>query len=413
MRKIGILSFSAAAITIALLSAFLEKPASLACSRPVPALYVRPFPALHARPDPGQPLRTRADRGPATPYPLIYPAYFGNRINTREDNPLTMEGVALGRRLFYEKRLSVNNTISCGTCHQQQHAFTDGRPFSLGFDGTPTKRNSMSLANLLWVRHFFWDGRAASLEAQAMIPLTDPHEMGQPMDSSIHKLEETGSYGPLFAAAFGTDSITHDHILMALTQFERTLISANAPYDKYIRGEYQFDPSEKRGLDLFFGNTQVAMGDRSTGILPRSAGCGNCHGGPKTFNETYHNNGLDRSFKDSGREEVTGMSYDRGRFRVVTLRNIALTAPYMHDGRFATLQEVIDHYSDHVAPSETLSATLKDTANMPTRLRLTLQEKSDLLAFLHTLTDTAFINDPRFSDPFVSTSIKDKLLRHR
>lgn len=331
-----------------------------------------------------------------SPYPLVYPAYFGNRINTREDNPLTLEGVYLGRLLFYEKKLSANNTISCGTCHQQQYAFTDGRRFSLGFDGRPTKRNSMSLANLLWVRNFFWDGRAGSLETQAMTPLTDPHEMGQSMDSSIHKLEEAGSYGPLFAAAFGSDSITHDLILKALTQFERTLISANAPYDRYLRGEYQLDAAEKRGLDLFFGNRNAAMGTRS-------AGCGNCHGGPKTFNETYHNNGLDRVFKDSGRADVTGMAYDRGRFRVVSLRNIALTAPYMHDGRFATLQEVIDHYSDHIEPSETLSPTLKDTANVPIRLQLTKQEKSDLLAFLQALTDTVFITDPRYADPFTAT----------
>ena len=366
-------------ITIVLLSAFLKKPD--------PALHTRLYPAPADRP---------------TPYPLLYPAYFGNRINTREDNPLTKEGVSLGRRLFYEKKLSANNTISCGTCHQQQYAFTDGRRFSLGFDGTPTRRNSMTLANLLWVRNFFWDGRAGSLEAQAMTPLTDPHEMGQSMDNAIHKLEEAGSYGPLFAAAFGSDSITHDRIIKALTQFERTLISADAPYDRYIRGEYELNAAERRGLDLFFGNANAAMG-------ARSAGCGNCHGGPKTYNETFHNNGLDRSFRDSGRADVTGMDYDRGRFRVVTLRNIALTAPYMHDGRFATLEEVIDHYSDHIEPSATLSPTLKDSANVPTRLRLTRKEKSDLLAFLHTLTDTAFITDPRFSDPFVSTPIKDKI----
>lgn len=345
-------------------------------------------------------LLAAAPRSGPTPYPLHYPTYFGNRINIREDNPLSNEGVYLGRMLFYERRLSRLNNISCATCHQQSLAFTDGRAFSPGVDGTPTRRNAMTLANLLWTRHFFWDGRAGSLEAQAMIPLTDPHEMGQPIDSSIHKLEVAGIYRPLFAAAFGSDSITHDRILMALTQFERTLISANSPYDKYIRGEYQLNASERRGLDLFFGNTNATPGIRS-------AGCGNCHGGPKTFNETYHNNGLDQVFKDSGRAEVTGMAYDRGRFRVVTLRNIALTAPYMHDGRFRTLEEVIDHYSDHIEPSETLSPTLKDPSNIPRQLRLTMQEKKDLLSFLRTLTDTAFITDPRFSDPFASTTLKD------
>lgn len=352
-----------------------------------------------------------AMRGP-TPYTLSYPAYFGNRINTPEDNPLTVEGVGLGRRLFYEKRLSANNTISCGSCHHQAHAFADDRVFSTGFDQTPTKRNTMSLANLLWVRHFFWDGRAASLEAQALTPLTDPHEMGQSMDSSVRKLRSEAVYPPLFAAAFDSapasgptagaaSPITADRIIRAIAQFERTLISDNSPYDRYIRGEYQPTAAERRGLALFYTNPV-----HSRGI--RGAGCGNCHSGPKVFNETYHNNGLDSLPADPGRSGVTGMDYDRGRFRVVTLRNIALTAPYMHDGRFKTLEEVIDHYDAHVRSGPTLSPSLKDSGNFPTRLRLNPQEKSDLLAFLHMLTDSVFIADPRFSDPFAITMLKNK-----
>src|ERR1700761_5435840 len=143
-----------------------------------------------------------------TPYPLSYPAYYGNRINIPADNPLTVEGVKLGRRLFYEKRLSANTTTACATCHIQRLAFTDGRRFSIGFDGTPTKRNSMSLANALWVRNFFWDGRAASLETQAVTPLTDPHEMGQSLDSSAAKLRSTKSYAAAFSKAFGSPDIT-------------------------------------------------------------------------------------------------------------------------------------------------------------------------------------------------------------
>jgi cytochrome c peroxidase len=339
-------------------------------------------------------------RGPApyspggpTPYTLSYPPYFGNRTNTTDDNPLTVEGIDLGRRLFYEKRLSANNTISCGSCHRQTHAFADDRAFSLGFDRTPTRRNSMSLTNLLWVRHFFWDGRASSLEVQAITPMTDPHEMGQSLDSSAHKLAAIAGYAPLFSAAFGSDSITPDRIIKAITQFERTLISDNSPYDRYIRAEYTPTAAERRGLALFYSN----------------GGCGSCHSGPKVFNETYHNNGLDSVPSDPGRSAITGMDYDRGRFRVVTLRNIALTAPYMHDGRFASLQEVIDHYSDHILPSPTLSPSLKDTANTPSRLRLTSGEKADLLAFLHMLTDSAFITDPRFSDPFTVAAIKNKV----
>ncbi len=332
-----------------------------------------------------------------TPYALSYPTYFGNRINTTEDNPLTVEGIDLGRRLFYERRLSANNSISCASCHRQAHAFADDRAFSLGFDGTPTKRNSMSLTNLLWVRHFFWDGRAPSLEAQALVPLTDPHEMGQPLDNSASKLRATASYAPLFGAAFGSDSITPDRIIHALTQFERILISANSPYDRFIRGEYQPSLSEQRGMALFY-----ARSDPSRGI--RGADCGGCHSGPKVFDETYHNNGLDSFPKDLGRAGVTGMNYDQGRFRVVTLRNIALTAPYMHDGRFSTLQQVVDHYNEHIQPGATLSPTLKDPGLAPLRLRLTPQEKTDLVAFLQMLTDSAFISDPRLSDPFLTTT---------
>jgi cytochrome c peroxidase len=345
-----------------------------------------------------------ARRNP-TPYTLSYPAYFGNRINTTDDNPLTNEGVSLGRHLFYEKRLSANNSISCGSCHQQAHAFTDGRAFSPGFDGVFTKRSAMSLCNLLWVRHFFWDGRAASPEEQVVTPLTDAHEMGQSLDSSARKLRAIHSYAPLFTAAFGSDSITPDRIVRAIAQFERTLISAQSPYDRYIRGEYQPTVTEQRGLVLFYTNP-----DRNRGI--RGAGCGNCHSGPKVFNETYHNNGLDSIPTDPGRADVTGMDYDRGRFRVVTLRNIALTAPYMHDGRFATLQAVIDHYSDHILPSLTLSPSLKDTANRPVNVQLTPEEKADLLAFLRMLTDSSFITDPRFSDPFADAGHHTKTDHH-
>lgn len=325
-----------------------------------------------------------------TPYNLTYPSYFGHRTNLSDDNPLTVEGVELGRRLFYETRLSKNNSLSCASCHQQSRAFTDGRRFSIGYDGTSTKRNSMTLANILWVQNFFWDGRATSLEAQARTPLTDPHEMGQELDSSAAKLGADTRYGPLFAAAFGSPAIMPDRILKALSQFERTLISCNSRYDRYIRGEVELSPAEHRGLDLFYGSANRGQ---------RSAGCGNCHGGPRTFNETYHNNGLDTDPKDSGRACVTHQDYDRGRFRVVTLRNIALTGPYMHDGRFNTLREVIDHYSDHLQPSATLSPTLLDTANNPIDLHLSAGEKASLLAFLEALTDSGFISDKRFADP--------------
>lgn len=328
-------------------------------------------------------------------YPLDYPAYFGNRIYIAADNPTTKTGVQLGRMLFYEKALSADGSISCGSCHKQELAFTDGRKLSAGIDGTPTKRNAMALVNLLWVNEFFWDGRAKGLEEQAKVPLTDPHEMGQPLDVSVRKLMEMEMYPPLFRAAFGSDSINGERITKALAQFERTLISANSPYDRYLDGNYSPSESAARGMALFFGNPQP---DRQL----RGAACGHCHSGPKTFSQVYHNTGLDSVLRDAGRADFTNRGADSGRFRVATLRNIALTAPYMHDGRFQTLDEVLDHYSDHIVDLPELSPFLQGRSNEQgaVGLKLTSREKEDIVAFLHLLTDSTFIQDSRFSNPF-------------
>jgi cytochrome c peroxidase len=331
------------------------------------------------------------------PLQIDYPAYFGNRIFVPDDNPTTVEGVDLGRRLFYETALSAGNRISCGTCHQQALAFTDGKTFSTGADGTLQSRNTMSLVNLLWVRNFFWDGRTAGLEMQAAIPLTNVHEMGQTLEVSAALLSRNSAYRSLFSKAFGADSITGERIVKALAQFERTLVSANAPYDQYLRNEYQPTAAELNGIRLFYGNPDA-------GRNMRGAGCAHCHGGPKTYIELFHNNGLDSIPTDSGREKITGQSYDRGRFRVVSLRNIALTAPYMHDGRFKTLEEVLSHYNEHIKQSKTLSPFLQGIGNSNsadgTTLGLTATEKKELRAFLDMLTDSTFIADKRFSNPF-------------
>jgi len=310
------------------------------------------------------------------PYELTYPANFGGRFIIPADNPMTKEGVALGRALFYEERLSLNNKLSCASCHKQKLAFTDNQRFSFGVDGQPTRRNSMSLSNLLWVRNLFWDGRSPSLEQQAVVPLTDPHEMGQSLETSGKKLAQTKVYPQLFEKVFGTSEINGDRITKALSQFERTLISANSKYDWYLRGEYPLSESEQRGLNVFSGR----------------GNCVHCHGGPKTFIELFHNNGLDSIYVDAGREDFTKQITDRGRFRVPTLRNIAITAPYMHDGRFKDLPGVLGHYGDHIVESETLSPFLS-------RLKLSREEKTDIISFLNTLTDTDFINDPKFADP--------------
>lgn len=325
------------------------------------------------------------------PYPLLYPAYFGNRFEIPTDNPTTKQGVQLGRALFYDPILSSNGKVSCASCHQQDKAFSDGFRFSIGVDSVPTRRNSMSLANLLWVQNLFWDGRSRSLEDQASIPMFDVHEMNQPADISALKLRQHPEYRKMFEAAFGDRVISGDRVIKALAQFERTLISANSPYDKYLSGAYTPSLAEQRGMDLF-------MGHNATGIR---TSCAHCHGSPRLMVELFHNNGLDKEPADYGREDFTQDPADRGRFRVPTLRNIAVTAPYMHDGRFVTLREVLDHYSDHIQPSGTLSSFIADSTDAAGRRGLLLNDdqKNDIVAFLEMLTDSTFLINPDLGPP--------------
>jgi len=341
------------------------------------------------------------DPVPTGPYVLQYPASFGGRFTIPADNPTTQEGVYLGRLLFYEPRLSSTSTISCASCHQQSRAFTDGLPRSVGVSGKLTQRNSMSLANLLWVRQLFWDGRSNSLEEQALVPMAHVDEMGIISGSAARKLRQLAPYPALFKRVFGSDTITDVRIGKALAQFERTLISASSPYDKYLAGTYALTPAEQRGLQLF---TSAPNPER--GI--RGGNCTHCHGGPKLYQELFHNNGLDAQFMDTGRQAITGQPLDQGRFRVPTLRNIALTAPYMHDGRFAALADVLEHYSDHVQASPNLANEL-----IPANkggLHLTAADKADLLAFLTILTDSSFINNPQFADPHRLKAVKQTSL---
>lgn len=329
-------------------------------------------------------------------YIFNYPSYFGNRINVPENNLTTKQGVYLGRRLFYEAKLSANNSLSCGSCHMQSKAFTDGRKLSVGIDNSNTDRNTMALVNLLWNRKFFWDARSNSLEEQAGFPMTNPHEMGQSLAVSVKKLQSTKYYPKLFKEVFGDEQITSDRIVKALAQFERTLISADSRYDRYLNKSVKLSDAEMRGLLLF--NT-APNPDKSI----RGANCSHCHGGPKNYLELFHNNGLDSIYKDSGIGIITGLQIDHGRFKVPTLRNIALTAPYMHDGRFATLDEVVEHYSEHIKNSNSLSAFLQNESNVKGSLSVELrpEEKKDLIAFLNTLTDSTFVSNPDFSNPFL------------
>jgi len=334
-----------------------------------------------------------------TPYVLTVPAGFPTPI-IPPDNPLTNEGVALGRMLFYETKLSSNGTMSCGSCHQQNKAFTDGLAKAVGVDGIANPRGTMSLANVMWSNTLTWDGAFPTLEAQAHKPIENPIEMHQSLPVGVSKLQNTSTYPPLFEAAFGTRTITGDLVLKALTQFERTLISGNSRYDKFTRTQQGLSADELAGFTLY-----------KTHITPRQvrgAECFHCHTQPLTssnFAAQFFNNGLDMTFTDLGRGGVTKLPVDNGKFVAPTLRNITLTAPYMHDGRFTTLEQVLDHYSDHVQMNSpgldvNLIQGINDPILNPGRMGLTATEKRQVIAFLKTLTDSTFITDKRFSDPF-------------
>ncbi|WP_246343477.1 cytochrome-c peroxidase [Adhaeribacter radiodurans] len=331
------------------------------------------------------------------PVPTPYQLQFSDRFqppSIPEDNPLTVEGVALGRRLFYEKRLSGNNTISCGSCHQQKLAFTDGQAFSTGVDGQQTTRSSMSLVNLAWNKTFNWAGEANSLEAQARIPIENPLEMHQNMDEAVRELQNTATYPNLFQKAFGTSTITSDLMLKALGQFTRTLISTNSRYDKYRAGEATLTVEELEGMQLFFTHP-----DPSRNL--RGGNCGDCHGSDFFTLQQFHNNGLDVDFADKGRGAVTGKATDNGKFKAPSLRNIAVTAPYMHDGRLKTLEEVLNHYNDHIQnASPNLDPLIIEASNkiQGKSLELTPAEKAKIIKFLQTLTDDSFLKDERFSE---------------
>jgi cytochrome c peroxidase len=342
-------------------------------------------------------------RAPTPLQDFSAPFVFG-RFEPPRDNPLTRESVELGRRLFYDPRLSGNNTMSCSTCHVQRLAFTDGKRTAVGLSGTPLDFNTMSLANLMWgPRHFFWDGRVATLEEQALVPIQQPDEMGQNLDELVDELEQDEAYRVLFDVAYG--DITPRTVGAALASFVRTLVSSNSRYDQFLRGEIALTEREELGRKLFMAHPDVKASRRG-------ANCVDCHSqfltsGFNTRFDGFMNNGLDaEAALDAGLQAVTGRVEDRGRFKVPTLRNIALTAPYMHDGRFDTLEQVLDHYDAGIRKSRTLSPLIVEADNLhktdADRISLNLndEEKAAVIAFLHTLTDEEFVTAEQFSDPF-------------
>lgn len=311
--------------------------------------------------------------------------------NTPATNVTTDAGSTLGRVLFYDRRLSANQTISCASCHQQQHGFSDTNRFSRGFDGGFTDRNSMGLSNARWYlrRHFFWDERAATLEDQVLQPIQNAVEMGMTLEALTNRLSAEPFYTNLFATTFGSPEITPNRISLALAQFVRSIVSTRSKFDQGVANNFaNFTAQENLGRQIF--NGQVG-----------NATCTACHGTDNFVpGPNINNNGLENPYVDKGLGRVTGRPQDEGLFKVPSLRNIALTAPYMHDGRFATLEEVVEFYNSGVVNHPNLSPPLRLPVGQPLRLNLTAPQKAALVAFLRTLTDPTLATDEKYADPF-------------
>jgi len=315
---------------------------------------------------------------PADDIRVVVPPGWPNPHYNFENNPLTKEGFVLGRALFYEPMLSRDNTISCGSCHQQFAAFAHaGHDLSHGIDGKFGNRNAPALFNLNWHPHFMWDGGINHIEVQPLAPITNPVEMDETMNNVVQKLSQSSKYKKMFKDAFGDDSISSQRILKALAQFMGMLYSYRSKYDMVKQGRAQFTASEQRGYQLFVQR------------------CAVCHKEPLFTDFSFRNNGLsvNPALQDSGRMRITGNPNDRNKFKVPSLRNVALTSPYMHDGRFETLQQVLEHYNSGIVQSATLDTLLQNG------IPLTPQDKQDIINFLYTLTDYEFVYDKKFADP--------------
>jgi cytochrome c peroxidase len=309
------------------------------------------------------------------------------------DNPLTHEGVALGRRLFYEKMLSKNNQIACASCHKQQYAFSDTTTYSIGVRKLPGTRNAMAAINMAWNSNgFFWDGRAKSLREQFIHPIQDSLEMDEKIENVVAKLKSSTNYSIWFQKAFKSKEITPLLVYKALEQFLNAIVSNNSKYDKFLQGTAILTPEEERGRFLFMTEYNPTFPDKS------GAECFHCHGGANFENDEYMNNGIDigERIYDIGREKITNNPYDKGKFKVPTLRNVELTKPYMHDGRFENLEQVIESYN-YPRKSNTLSALLSHHGD---GLQLSDYDKKALVSFLKTLTDKDLISNKAYSNPF-------------
>lgn len=314
-------------------------------------------------------------------YQLQIPSNFPELKYNFQNNPLTTKGIELGRELFYDGRLSSNNQVSCAFCHEQKDAFTHhGHDLSHGVDDKIGRRNTPAVQNMAFVSEYFFDGASNNLEMLSISPIHNEVEMNETLPSIISKIETDPKYIKLFELAFPDQKISSQNMLKALAQFMTVMISSNSKYDKFVRNEPggEFSISEKNGLEIFKNK------------------CASCHSTDLFTDNSFRNNGLPRNprLNDLGREEVSGSPLDRYKFKVPSLRNVALTAPYMHDGRFGSLQSVMNFYTNGMVDSETLDPSLKHGNQLG--ISLSEEEKSLLISFLHTLTDSDFVSNPNF-----------------
>ncbi len=309
------------------------------------------------------------------------PSNFPAPVYDLKENPVTEKGFLLGKKLFYDGELSSNGFVSCGFCHQQPSAFTQhGHRVSHGVNDHLGKRNSLAIGNVIWQKTFFWDGGVNHLDFVPLNALENPKEMDESLENVLKKLNHSEQYKTTFKDAFQVEEIKSAEFLKALSQFMAAMVTANSRYDKHVR---------KEGEQL--------TGQELNGLLLFKQKCSSCHASDLFTDGSYRNNGITDDFRfDKGREEITLDSADRGKFKVPSLRNVEYTTPYMHNGNFKTLEEVLDHYSQGIKDSKTLDPIFKSNASLG--IALTESEKADIIAFLKTLTDKEFINDKRFSE---------------
>ena len=315
------------------------------------------------------------------PYDFEIPSNFPDLQQDIANNYPTQNGVALGQKLFYDSRLSKDNTISCSFCHEQSSAFTHhGHDFSHGINNQIGTRNAPSIQNMAFQKEYFYDGASNSIEMLSIVPIHNPLEMDETLPGIAKKLKQDAAYIRMFKGSFENEQISSANILKALAQFMTVMISADSKYDKYVRNEAggTFNTQESQGLHLFQNN------------------CASCHATDIFTDNSFRNNGLppNPNLNDLGRSTVTGFPYDRYKFKVPSLRNVALTAPYMHDGRFGSLESVLNFYSNGMQNTPNIDTLMQQHTALG--IPLTQAEKEDIIAFLKTLTDEKFISNPAF-----------------